>query len=145
MCMERSFKVLDTVCLGNTRPAALIFDALPLTCWIVMKGTMRHASSSCFFSSFLMCSGFCWLGATQPSHQTAARLALRGLTLIEWPNYPIVLSMKRHAAAAAAGTETCNEMGHRLETCTPSMRTADQSRGSITVNLTFKEIPVWVM
>lgn len=42
------------------------------------------------FSSLLVCSRFCWLGSTQPSHQTAAWSAL---TLIDWPNYPIVLSL----------------------------------------------------
>lgn len=45
---------------------------------------------------------------------------------------------------AAAGTETCNEIGHRVKLRTPSRTMADQRRGAVHVKLTFK-LPVWIM
>lgn len=107
------------------------------------ESTTRHASSP--FSSSLMCFGFCWLGATHPSHQTAApRLGLRGLTLIEWPNYPIVLSMKAlPLLAQRPGMRWVT--GWSLACCPPRQLMKGGRGGACGVNVTFKELPVGVM
>ncbi len=87
----------------------------------------RETRHPVLFYSPLMCSGFCWLGASRPSHQAAAAwLALRRLTLIEGPNYP---NSSLRESLAAAGKETCNETGHRLEPRMLNTKTADQSTG----------------
>lgn len=51
MCMDRPFAVLDTPCLHNAHPAALIFDALP-------NGMLNCDERASFFHSSLMSSGF---------------------------------------------------------------------------------------